>query len=406
MRQYLDNNATTPIHPYALRQMKDYMGKADLWGNPSSMHEIGGKARQTLDEAREFIADSIGAKRGEVYFTSGGTESNNMALWGVSTAFRSLSNEYDSDLIVSAIEHKSILETAERLNWRSDGGDCRGDAMQLIPVTKSGVVDLAALEALLGDLGGLVSVMHSNNETGVIQPIEEIAVILSDMDDIYLHVDACQSLGKVDFHVDELGADLMSLSAHKLNGPHGIGALYIREGTPFVPLMTGGKQEGECRPGTENLPGAVGFAAALRVRLSEMEYEQTEVGTIRNRVEKQILEEIPGSRVNGDGEERLYNTTSIGFEGVDAGALVLSLSNAGLYVSDGSACQGGRVGGSHVLKAMGLSDDQCSDSIRISFGSAIWETLGRLVSRSDVGEIVEVIKNEVGKARDLASVPF
>ena len=357
---YLDHNATSPIRPVALDAVVEAVRAG---GNPSSVHRPGRAARARIDKARRQVAALVGALPGEVVFTSGGTEANNMALRGHARG------------LVSAIEHESVLKMVP--------------GAERIPVDRDGVIDLAALERMLAAKPALVSVMHANNETGVIQPIAEV-VRLARAAGALVHCDAVQAAGKVTVDLHGLGVDYLSLSAHKLGGPAGVGALVVRDGAPFATDRVGGGQESYRRAGTENVAGIAGFGAAAEASRDELR-EGLDVAALRDRIEASL----PG-KVYGAAAPRLPNTTCIAMPGVKAETQVMALDLAGVAVSAGSACSSGKVTRSAVLTAMGVEPAEAETAIRISCGwntvfedidrlIAAWQGLYTRVARSDIG---------------------
>jgi len=338
-RHYLDWNATAPVRPQARAAMLDAL---DAAGNPSSVHLEGRAARRLVEAARERVAALVGARPVEVAFASGGTEANAMALAGVDAA------------LVSAVEHDSVLAAAPQA--------------ARAPVDTEGVVDLDALERLLAtERPALVSVMLANNETGVIQPVAKAAALAREHG-ARVHCDAVQAVGKIAVDFATLGVDLMTVSAHKLGGPKGVGALIVRDGIELVPLIHGGGQEQRRRAGTENVAGIAGFGAAARAALSELETAGARIVELRKRIEHATTELAPEAVIYGTGAARLPNTTCIGMPGVPAETQVMALDLAGVAVSAGAACSSGKVARSHVLEAMGVDADAAGCAIRVSLG--------------------------------------
>ncbi|MCA1562712.1 MAG: cysteine desulfurase [Acidobacteria bacterium] len=356
MRIYFDHNATTPLDP-AVAEVVARTAR-DTFGNASSVHYFGQQAKAILDEARSAVAALINAEPSEVVFTSGGTESDNFAIRGIAEALEPTGRRH---LVASAIEHEAVLNTFKALTRR-------GARTTLIPVDATGIVTPAALEASLADDTALVSVMHANNEIGTIQPIAELARIAHSRGAI-VHTDAVQSVAKIAVDVRALGVDLLSLSAHKFNGPKGAGALWIKRGTRLSAILTGGKHERNRRAGTENVPAIAGLGAAARQAIAKLETEGARPSALRDRLEAGILAAVPGAAVNGARESRVPNTTNISFEGVEAESLLIALDLDGVAVSTGSACSSGTLEPSHVLRAMGLSSHRSQNSIRISLGA-------------------------------------
>ncbi|HSC27392.1 MAG TPA: cysteine desulfurase family protein [Vicinamibacterales bacterium] len=356
MRIYFDHNATTPVAPAVVEAVCRVLG--DDYGNPSSVHHFGQRAKGLLDEARSAVADLIGSEPSELVFTSGGTEADNFAVRGVAEVLESTGRRH---LVASAIEHEAVLNTVKALVRR-------GWTASYLPVDGTGIVRPEALEAALTPGTALVSVMHANNEIGTVQPIAELAEIARRRG-VLFHTDAVQSVGKVPVAVGELGVDLLSLSAHKFNGPKGAGALWIRRGARLNAILTGGKHERNRRAGTENVAGIVGLGVAARLAVQKLEEEGRRLGALRDRLEQLVLERVPGTAVNGAREPRVPNTTNISFDSVEAESLLIALDLEGIAVSTGSACSSGTLEPSHVLRAMGLPSHRTQNSIRISLGA-------------------------------------
>ncbi len=350
-RIYLDNSATTRVDERAVEAMLPCF--RENFGNASSVHLFGQEARAIVEAARRYVADLLGADTREIVFTSGGTESDNSALWGI---FRSGCRP-GNHIITTRIEHPAILETCRAL-------ESAGAEITYVPVGSSGKVDPEAVEAAVGGSTILISVMHANNETGVIQPVAEIAAIAK-RHGILLHTDAVQSVGKIPVDVRDLGVDLLSISAHKIHGPKGIGALYVRKGTRMAPFMTGGSQERKRRAGTENVPAIAGFGAAARLAGDRLPEMSTRVAELRDRLQNQATARIAGTRVNGPAF-RLPNIANLSFENLEGEAAVIALDLEGIAVSTGSACSSGALEPSHVLVAMGLRPEVVQSSLRFS----------------------------------------
>lgn len=351
-RIYLDHNATTPLRPEVLRVVERCL--AEDFGNPSSLHAFGQAARAVLEHARLQVARGLGCAPAEVHFTSGGTEADNWALLGCAAA------RGKGRIVTSAIEHHAVLHTCQHLQRQ-------GYELCLVCPDPRGWVDPEAVAAVLNDRTVLVSVMHANNETGVLQPVAQIGR-LARQRGIPFHVDAVQSFGKLPVQVDQLGADLVSVSAHKLNGPKGVGALYVRPGTPLQAWTHGGGHEGGRRAGTENTAGIAGFGRAVEVALEEQGGREPGLAALRDRLEAGLLEAVDGVRVNGSGAPRLPNTLNLSVPGVQSEALLLGLDLEGVAVSSGSACSAGGEEPSHVLQAMGLDRRLAAGSLRFSLG--------------------------------------
>ena len=354
VRAYLDHNATTPV----AAEVADAMHEAvrGCFGNASSIHAFGQAAKAALDDARSAVAALLGARPNDVIFTGSGTEADNLAIRGVAEASPAAGRRH---LIASAIEHEAVLNTLKALSKR-------GWTSTLLPVGDAGVVEPAALEAALTDDTALVSVMHANNEIGTLQPIAELAGIAHRRGAVF-HTDAVQTAGKLPLDVGALGVDLLSISAHKFNGPKGVGALWIRRGMRLVAPTTGGRQERNRRAGTENVPAIVGLGVAARLAAAKLSREAARLRTLRDRLESSLLDRVPDTAVNGGGE-RVPNTTNISFHGVEAEALLIALDLEGIAVSTGSACSSGTLEPSHVLRAMGLTPRRAQSSIRFSLG--------------------------------------
>src|SRR5215471_15909264 len=340
MRSYFDHNATTPPDPAVVEAVVRAL--RDDFGNPSSVHHFGQRAKALLDEARSSIAELIGAEPGDIVFTSGGTESDNMALRGAAEAATAAGPR--RHVIASAIEHEAVLNTVKALARH-------GWTVTLLPVDARGIVSPAALQSAITPQTAIVSVMHANNEIGTVQPIADLAAIAHEHGAIF-HTDAVQSVAKIPVDVRALGVDLLSLSAHKFNGPKGIGVLWIKRGTRMLPILTGGKHERNRRAGTENVPAIVGLGVAARLAANKLESEATRVAALRDRLEQGILANVPGTAVNGDPHHRVPNTTNISFDRVEAESLLIALDLEGIAVSTGSACSSGTLEPSHVLRAM------------------------------------------------------
>ncbi len=338
---YFDHNATTPV----VAEVADAMaGALALPGNASSVHTAGRQARQMVEEAREYVADLAGAKPAQIVFTSGGTEANNLVLRGTDC----------TQILASSVEHDSVLAAS--------------DNIEQMPVDGDGIIDLAVLEARLSELDGqvLVSVMMANNETGVIEPVSEVARLAHEHGAL-VHTDAIQAAGKIKVNWTELGVDFISLSAHKIGGPQGIGALVINEEVPLQSLIKGGGQERSRRAGTENVPGIVGFGAAAKLALENLA-RTNEIKSLRDQLESQIKLITPKAVVFGERVDRLPNTTCLSMPNVSSETQVMKFDLTGIMVSAGSACSSGKVQASHVLKSMGVAEDIASTTIRISLG--------------------------------------
>jgi cysteine desulfurase len=351
---YMDNNATTKVDPQVVEEMIPYF--MESYGNPSSMHILGGQAGIKLKEAKAKVAGLIGAQPEEIIFTSCGTESNNTAIWA---ALRS--NPDKKHIVTTRVEHPAIKNLAEYLAKN-------GYRVTFVPVDRKGRLDMDFFYESLTDETAVVSVMWANNESGVIFPIEEIAPVLHDRG-IVFHSDAVQVVGKLPVNMEKIEVDMLSLSGHKLHAPKGVGALYVRKGTKFSPFLIGGHQEKGRRGGTENVTSIIGLGKAAQLALERHEEVNTRVRALRDRLEKKLLEKIPNSMVNGDREMRLPNTTSIAFEYVEGEAILLMMNELGICASSGSACTSGSLEPSHVLRAMGVPFTAAHGSIRFSLSA-------------------------------------
>jgi cysteine desulfurase len=356
MRIYFDHNATTPVDPAVAETIARVM--TDEYGNASSVHHFGQRAKAVLDDARSSVAALLGAEPSEIVFTSGGTESDNFALRGVAEALEPTGRRH---LIASSIEHEAVLVTLRALarrGWRTT----------LLSVDASGILRPETLAEALTDDTAIVSVMHANNEIGTIQPIAELARLAHARGALF-HTDAVQSIGKIPVDVRALGVDLLSLSAHKFNGPKGAGALWIKRGARVTAILTGGKHERSRRAGTENVPAIAGLGVAARLAAKKVVTDTPRLAALRNRLEDAILAQVPGTAINGDREPRVPNTSNISFEAVEAESLLIALDLEGIAVSAGSACSSGTLEPSHVLRAMGLPSPRTQNSIRLSLGA-------------------------------------
>jgi cysteine desulfurase len=356
MRIYFDHNATTPVDPAVAETIARVM--VEEFGNASSVHHFGQRAKGVLDEARSSVAALIGGEPSEVVFTSGGTESDNFALRGAAEALEPTGRRH---LIASSIEHEAVLVTLRALARR-------GWKVTLLPVDTTGIVKPDSLAQAMTPDTAIVSVMHANNEIGTIQPVAELAKI-AHAQGALMHTDAVQSIGKIPVDVRALGVDLLSLSAHKFNGPKGVGALWIKRGARVTSILTGGKHERSRRAGTENVPGIAGLGVAVNLAAKKLATESPRIAALRDRLEAEILARVPGTAVNGSPEPRVPNTTNISFEAIEAESLLIALDLEGVAVSTGSACSSGTLEPSHVLRAMGLPSPRTQNSIRLSLGA-------------------------------------
>jgi cysteine desulfurase len=357
LRIYLDHNATTPVDP-AVAAAIDYAQRHEF-GNPSSVHYFGQRAKLVLDRARQSVATLLGGDSAEIVFTSGGTESDNFAIRGVAEALEPTGRRH---LISSSIEHEAVLQTLKALTRR-------GWDVTLLPLDESGIVSPQTLADAIRPDTALVSIMHANNEIGTIQPLHELAAI-AHAHGALVHSDAVQSAGKILLDVRALGIDLASISGHKLYGPKGIGALWVRRGTRLLATMTGGRQERNRRAGTENVPAIAGLGVAATLAQEKLTADGTRLAALRDRLETGILRQVDGTAVNGAPDRRVPNTTNISFDGIEAESLLIALDLDGVAVSTGSACSSGTLEPSHVLKAMGFPLHRTQNALRFSLGAA------------------------------------
>ena len=378
-RIYLDHAATTPVLPEVLEAMLPYFSHE--FGNASGVYSWSRTARQAVDQARDTVAEILGALAEEIVFTAGGSESDNLAIKGVAWANR----ERGRHIITSAIEHHAVLETCHWL-------EREGFEVTYLPVDSQGLVDPSAVEAALRPDTILVTIMHANNEVGTIQPIAEIGQIVKDSKAVF-HTDAVQSAGVLDIKVDRLHVDLLRLSAHRLDGPKGVGVLYVRKGTRISPLIHGGAHERRRRAGTENVPGIVGLAKALEITHAEREKENARLILLRDRL-IEGLQTIPHTRVNGSLTQRLPNNVNVCFEFIEGESLLLTLDMRGVAASSGSACTSGSLEPSHVLLAMGLPHEIAHGSLRL--------TLGRGTTAADIDYVLAEIPQIVERLRAMS----
>ncbi|MGH9530122.1 MAG: cysteine desulfurase family protein [Terriglobales bacterium] len=383
-RVYLDNNASTPVLPQVLDAMQPYF--SEHFGNASSIHHHGQETRAAVERAREAVALLVGCRASEIVFTSGGTEADNLAIFGLLRG--GLIREGDH-VISSTIEHHAVLNSCKQL-------ESEGCAVTYIPCDACGVINPEDVRRAIGSNTRLITIMMANNETGVRQPVEAIGKIASDAD-VYFHTDAVQAAGKVPVNVGDIGCDLLSISGHKMHAPQGVGALYVRKGTRLQPLFHGGRHERSRRAGTENVPGIVGLGKAAelaRVGLENGEIQR--MADLRDRLESSLLREIEFCGVNGEGAPRVPNTSNIYFDHVEGEALVIALDLKGLAVSTGAACSSGALEPSHVLTAMGLSGDRARASLRFS--------LGKQNTSDDIDFALRLIPETLRRLRELSPV--
>jgi len=379
-RIYLDHSATTPTHPEVVRAMLPFF--TDSFGNPSSIYSYGQEAKGAVEEARTKVAQLIGARSEEIVFTSGGTEADNFALKGVAYADEHKGNH----VITTSIEHHAVLETCKFLE-RS------GFQITCLPVDKYGLVDPDDVKKAITNKTILISVMHANNEVGTIEPVEEISRIARAAG-ICFHSDAVQTIGHIPVNVDELTVDLLSISGHKLYGPKGVGALYVRKGTKLVPLMHGGEHEKRRRAGTENVPGIVGLGKAADLAGQEMSKEAERLACLRDKLIKGLERKIDRIRLNGHPTKRLPNNVNVSVDFVEGESMILNLDLEGICVSTGSACSSASLEPSHVLLALGLSPEQAHGSLRF--------TLGRENTEADIERVLSVLPGIVTKLRAMS----
>lgn len=377
---YLDHSATTQVRKEVAELVLEYM--VDKFGNPSSIHSFGREAKKALDEAREKVATLIGAEAKEIFFTSGGTESNNIAIQGA--AFANMKN--GKHIITSSIEHHAIMDPCKYL-------EKLGFEVTYLPVDDQGIIRVEELEKAIKPETILISIMHVNNEIGTIQEISSMAKIAKEKG-ILFHTDAVQSLGKIPVDVEELGVDMLSGSSHKIYGPKGVGILYVRKGVKLNNIMFGGAQERKKRPGTENLSGIVGFGLATELAGKEMDQEIARLTNLRDMLINGILENIPNTRLNGHPEKRIASNVNVSIEFIEGESLLLSLDMRGIGASSGSACTSGSLDPSHVLLAMGLSHEIAHGSLRM--------TLGRENTQEDVDYVLEVLPQIVDRLRAMS----
>jgi len=377
---YLDNAASTQIHEDVLNSMLPFL--KEQYGNPSSIHRYGRLTRKAIHKARKQIASLINADPAEILITSGGTESNNTALIGISSQFPS------SQIITSSIEHDAILEPCKKLN-------SNGFHVDYLPVDNFGMVNTSDLQNIISEKTSLVSVMFGNNEVGTIQPIAKIAKICHE-NKIIFHTDAVQAVGKLPVDVKELGVDLLSISSHKLHGPKGIGALYIKDGVKIDPIILGGGQEFRLRSGTENVASIVGFGQACEIAQNNLFENISFIKKLQTVLIKKVLDQIPETTFNGHSESRLSNNTHFTFLGVNGEDLIIKLDEYGIAASTGSACSVNTQKASHVLESMGFSLEQITGSLRL--------TIGIFNTENEINETVDILKKTVGELRAVS--PF
>jgi cysteine desulfurase len=378
-RIYLDNNATTPVLPEVLEAMRPYFG--EHFGNASSIHHHGQETRAAVERARDVVASLLACRPSEIVFTSGGTEGDNLAIAGLTGA--------GDHIVTSSIEHHAVLLSCKHLQEK-------GCEVTYVPVDGRGLVDPDDVQRALRPNTKLISIMMANNETGVLQPVEEIGKIAEEAD-VYFHTDAVQGAGKVSIDVDRIGCDALSISGHKMQAPQGVGALYVRRGTHLTPLFYGGGHERSRRAGTENVPGIVGLGKAAEFAIQGFERgDDKKVSALRDRLQQGILAQVEESGVNGDGAPRVPNTSNIYFDHIEGESMVIALDLKGLAVSGGAACASGAIEPSHVLTAMGQQRDQAHASIRFS--------LGKQNTEEDIDFALALVPETVARLRELSPV--
>lgn len=378
---YLDNNATTPVDPAAVEKMAQFL--KEHFGNPSSLYPIGRQVKEMITEARKTVAKAMGASRTEIIFTGSGTEADNFAIRGVLD-----SAPEKNEFITSAIEHPAVIQTANFL-------EKKGIKVTYVPVDKYGTVDLQFLKDAITPQTALISIMLANNEIGTIQPVEEISHIAKEKG-ILVHTDAVQAFGKMAVDVNRLGVDLLSISAHKIHGPKGVGALFIRKGTNLWPLIYGGHQEREMRAGTENTAGIIGLGEAVRVIKERGDKDKKRIEKLAEILKKGIEDTIPKVKFNGHEKNRIKGTLNFAFLGLEAEAILLALATKEIYVSTGSACSEGAEDVSHVLDAIGLKPEVARSCIRLS--------LGRFNTEDDIDLVLKELPEIVGKLREISAL--
>src|SRR5512146_144894 len=376
-RVYLDNNATTPVLPEVFEVMKPFY--LEEFGNASSIHHYGQRARAAVEKARAHVAALVNSRPAEIVLTSGGTEGDNAALFGLV--------QRGDHIVTSSIEHHAVLNTCKRLEQM-------GCEVTVVPVNGRCEVDPDDVRKALRPNTRLISIMMANNETGVVQPVEEIGKIAQEAD-VFFHTDAVQAAGKIPVDVQKIGCDALSISGHKIHAPQGTGAMYIRKGTLIQPLIYGGSHERQRRAGTENLPGIVGLGRAAELSRHWLESGgPAEMAAMRDRLQNEILARVEAAGVNGQGAPRVPNTTNLWFDFIEGEALVIALDLKGLAVSSGAACSSGAIEPSHVLLAMGVSHDRARSSIRVS--------LGKQTVAEDIDFAIQVIPETVARLREIS----
>ena len=386
MKVYLDNSATTPMAAEVIEAMLPYF--ADEMGNAQSVHSFGQRAKAAVERARRELAALINAAPSEIVFVSGGTEADNLAVRGIADAHR----DHGRHIITTKIEHPAVLATCEAL-------EVDGYRVTYLPVSRSGLVSIDDVRKAISDDAILISVMLANNETGTIQPIEDIASVVAEargrgLDHLHFHTDAVQAVGKIPVDVKRLGVDLLSLSGHKIHGPKGIGALYIRKSTRLSKLLHGGHHERDRRAGTENVPGIVGLGRAAELARTQLDERISRMRELRDYLEQEMISRFSEVRVNGDTQQRVPNISNLSFDGVDGESLLIALDLKGIAVSTGSACASGSLEPSHVLQALGLSRVEVRGSLRFS--------LGAFTTRDEIDYVVSVLADTIARLREMS----
>ena len=377
---YLDNSATTKISDEVLEEMMPYL--KDEFGNPSTLYSIGRESKKALEQARQRVADAINAKKDEIYFTSGGSESDNLAIKGIAFKLRKKGNH----IITSEIEHPAVKESLyflESLDFK----------VTYLPVYENGIIKIEDLKEAITPETTLITIMHGNNEIGTLQPIEEIGKIAHE-NGIVFHTDAVQTFGKVEIDVEKQNIDLLSVSSHKINGPKGVGAIYIKKGVRILPLIHGGGQEKGIRAGTENVAGIVGFGKAAEIAASKLDEHAEKLSKIRDEIVEKVLNTIPESYLNGDVNQRLPNIANIRFKAIEGESLILLLDSKGYQASTGSACSSNKLEASPVLTSLGLDPVDVHGSLRISLAPESDEF--------DVDEFVDILSEAIGRLREMS----
>jgi len=377
---YLDNNATTPLDPQVIKKMNWFSEM--YFGNPSSLYPIGRQVKEMIAEAREEVALALGAHRSEIIFTGSGTEADNFAILGVLDAWPD-----KREFITTSIEHPAVLETARYL-------ESKGYRVHYIPVDSYGLIDLDFLKSVISDSTALVSVMLANNEIGTIQPVEEVVKIAKKYG-VLVHTDAVQAFGKIEVDVGKLGVDLLTVSAHKIYGPKGVGAIYIKKGTPIRPFIHGGEQEFRLRAGTENTIGIIGFGEAVRVMRERWKKDKSRLEKMADRLKSGLEQRLTGIKFNGHPEKRIKSTINFAFPGLEGEAILLALATKEIFVSTGSACSSESEEPSHVLLAIGLKPEIARSAIRMS--------LGRFNSDEDIEIVLQELPQIVNKLREISA---